>query len=190
VSADQRRNTTTLLRRQADAAVPAGTRRIRVMLTSRASAAVSSALADNVALTLGNRPAQDGGGQGRGGGGQGGSGADRTPPVLGRVTLTPARFAVARRATGVTAARRGTRVRYSLSEPAAVTLRVQRLAGRRARTVGTLRRSGLAGANRVRFSGRIGRRRLAPGRYRLTVRATDAAGNRSAARSRTFRIVR
>jgi hypothetical protein len=42
----------------------------------------------------------------------------------------------------------------------------------------------------VRFSGRIGRRALRPGRYRLAVRAVDAAGNRSAARSAAFRIVR
>jgi hypothetical protein len=125
-----------------------------------------------------------------GGDPQPGGGADRTAPLLRRVTLTPRRFAVARRATAVTAARRGTRIRYTLSEPAAVTLRVQRLAGGRVHAVGTLRRSGVAGANRVRFSGRIGRRALARGRYGLTVRATDAAGNRSLPRSRTFRIVR
>ena len=68
VSAQQRRNTTTLLRRQAGTPMPAGTRRIRVTLTSRASAAVSSALADNVALTLEIRPPEAGGDQPGGGG--------------------------------------------------------------------------------------------------------------------------
>ena len=127
---------------------------------------------------------------GAGSGGQPGAGADRTPPALGRVKLAPARFAVARRATAVAALRRGTTVRYRLSEPAAVTLRVERVKAGRRRAAGTLRRSGAAGANRVRFSGRIGRRALPAGRYRLTVRATDAAGNRSKARSATFRIAR
>ena len=127
---------------------------------------------------------------GTGGQPGGDGGADRTPPALGRVKLAPARFAVARRATAVAALRRGTTVRYRLSEPAAVTLRVERVKAGRRRAAGTLRRSGAAGANRVRFSGRIGRRALPAGRYRLTVRATDAAGNRSKARSATFRIAR
>jgi hypothetical protein len=63
-----------------------------------------------------------------------------------------------------------------------VTLCIERLAGGRRRAAATLRRSGRAGANRVRFSGRIGRRALRRGRYWLTIRATDGAGNRSAAR--------
>ena len=110
--------------------------------------------------------------------GGGGAGQDRTPPVLGPVTLTRTRFAVGR----------GTRVGYGLSEPATVTLRVQRVGARK--PAGTLRRTGRAGANRVGFSGRIGRRALRPGRYRLTVHALDTAGNRSATRVARFRIVR
>lgn len=53
-----------------------------------------------------------------------------------------------------------------------------------------LRRQGRRGLNRLRFTGRIGRRALRPGRYRLLVRATDAAGNRSKLRRRGFRVVR
>jgi DNA-binding beta-propeller fold protein YncE len=57
--------------------------------------------------------------------------------------------------------------------------------------VGSLTRSDLpAGRTTIRFSGRIGRRPLRVGRYRATIRATDPAGNRSAARSATFSIVR
>jgi hypothetical protein len=37
-----------------------------------------------------------------------------------------------------------------------------------------------ADANRVRFSGRIGRRALRPGRVRIVARARDAAGHTSA----------
>jgi hypothetical protein len=39
------------------------------------------------------------------------------------------------------------------------------------------------------FSGRIGRRALAPGAYRAIVRATDAAGNRSAAATVRFTVL-
>ena len=91
--------------------MPAGTRRIRVELRSEAiGGGVSSALTDNVKLTLELAPEPSGGGgqPGTGGGGQPGGGAvDGTAPALGRVTLAPQRFAVARRATAVAAARRG-----------------------------------------------------------------------------------
>jgi hypothetical protein len=41
----------------------------------------------------------------------------------------------------------------------------------------------------VAFSGRIKRKALAPGRYRATLRAVDAAGNRSRPRRTSFVIV-
>jgi hypothetical protein len=41
----------------------------------------------------------------------------------------------------------------------------------------------------VKFSGRIGKKALKPGRYRATLRAKDPAGNRSAPRRITFRIL-
>jgi hypothetical protein len=56
VTNDDRRNVTNLLRRAGSAAVPAGTRRIRVTATSTDTDTVSSAIADNVKLTLDERP--------------------------------------------------------------------------------------------------------------------------------------
>ena len=48
-----------------------------------------------------------------------------------------------------------------------------------------------SGKNRVRFQGRISRKRkLRPGRYRMILRARDAAGNRSAASRVRFRLLR
>ncbi len=134
-------------------------------------------------------PGTGGGGGGAGGGGGGGLDPviDSDPPVVARVSLAPTPFSVARRATAVSAAR-GTVIRYTLSEPAAVALRFYR--ARTGRRVGTLRRAGRTGRNRVAFSGRIGRRALRPGRYRLRLTAVDAAGNRSVTRTRRFRIVR
>jgi hypothetical protein len=56
VTSEDRRNATTLQRRAGTAAVPARTRRIRVTLTSRDTDRWSSAMADNVKLTLSVRP--------------------------------------------------------------------------------------------------------------------------------------
>ena len=47
-----------------------------------------------------------------------------------------------------------------------------------------------AGASKARFSGKLGRRRLASGRWRAFLVATDAAGNRSRARAVRFRVLR
>ncbi|KKL96712.1 hypothetical protein LCGC14_1841720, partial [marine sediment metagenome] len=55
---------------------------------------------------------------------------------------------------------------------------------------GTLRRTGKVGRNRHSFSGRIGKRKLRRGRYRIVVTATDKAGNASKRKRKSFRIVR
>ncbi len=56
--------------------------------------------------------------------------------------------------------------------------------------VGGFAHSGVAGTNRLRFSGRVKRRALKRRNYRLLAVAVDAAGNRSTQRSRAFRIIR
>jgi hypothetical protein len=129
-----------------------------------------------------------------GSGQQGGTTAvDTEAPLLSGFASTRKVFAVgsARTAISASAAHR-TRFRYTLSEPAQVTITIQRaLAGSRKgryRTVGRLTRNGKQGSNSTPFSGRIGKRALRPGRYRAVARATDAAGNRSAPRRAGFRI--
>jgi len=115
--------------------------------------------------------------------------------ALSRLTASPASFFVG--------AQGGTRLSFALSRPATVTLAFQRLVagrahggrctasartGRRctlARPAGRLTVHAHAGANRIRFSGRIGRRALAPGAYRWT--ATPLHGRPRAGR---FTIVR
>ena len=82
------------------------------------------------------------------------------------------------------AARAGKAIRFRLSEPARVTLKL--------RPVGTggvakrIRLNGRSGANLVRLRGRLAKT-LRPGRYRVTASARDAAGNRS--RPRVARLV-
>ncbi|HZB74972.1 MAG TPA: hypothetical protein VE526_02020 [Solirubrobacteraceae bacterium] len=135
-------------------------------------------------------------GPGPGGPGAGGAGADATAPVITGLRMTRARFAVARGATARLArrTRRGSVFVFALSEDAPTRIAVARArpggrASARFAPVGSLTRAQTGqGVNRVRFTGRIGRRGLPPGRYRATVRANDAAGNRSAARRVAFRI--
>jgi uncharacterized delta-60 repeat protein len=123
-----------------------------------------------------------------------------TPPPLGPLALsglkvTRRSFAVARRSTpavgqaqAAVSRRRGTAFLFRLNRAGTVTIRIKGLR-HRGRVV-KLTRSSRAGGNRVRFSGRVGRRTLRPGRYRATLTAVDRAGNRSKASAVTFRVVR
>jgi hypothetical protein len=124
-----------------------------------------------------------GDGGGTSGGGTPGGGAPDAAPRLTDVSLLRTRFRVGRPSRG-----RGTVVRFALDEPAAVRLTVQRRRGGRPLRHGVMRRAGVVGRNRVPFTGRLRGRALAPGRYRLTVRARDAAGLRSAPVRVRFRI--
>jgi hypothetical protein len=97
-------------------------------------------------------------------------------------------FAVGRARTAISALAHGTALRYKLSEAARVTIQIKRFGAKRA--AGKLLRSGKAGANSIKFTGRIGKRALRPGRYSAVLTATDAAGNRSKPSRLKFRILR
>ena len=75
---------------------------------------------------------------------------------------------------------RRTKVRFRLSEKAGVRIKIKRRNGK----TRTLKRNGKAGANSVRI------KRLRPGRYRVTVTAKDAAGNRSAPKLARLKVKR
>jgi hypothetical protein len=91
-------------------------------------------------------------------------------------------------------------IAYALSEPAHVVLTVERLASgrkvggacrrparanrgrprcRRPLRLGALAQDGSLGSNSRRLPAKVGGKRLSPGSYRVTLVATDAAGNRS-----------
>lgn len=124
-----------------------------------------------------------------------------------------ARTAATRRKAKRRRAPAGTKISFRLSESARVRLSVQRRttgrkvgracrrptrrnrdAKRCVRFVAVkgivLTRAGKQGANTVRFSGRVGRYKLTPGRYRLVARATDPSRNASKLALRPFRVVR
>ena len=130
---------------------------------------------------------------------------DTTRPVLSAVSLTHKRFRVGKGASAPV----GTKFRYRLSEAARVTIRFDRaLTGVRSGKrcvkpavgqqgkrctrfvrVGQLVRQSPRGKSRVPFSGRVGHTALTPGKYRAVLRATDAAGNKSATRTLKFEVV-
>ena len=147
-----------------------------------------------------------------GGGGVGG-GADGVSPNIARLTMASALRAASRGNSIVgKAAAIGATVRYTVSEAGTTTFTVERKTtgrrsgrrcvrqtrrNRRARkcvryvTVrGSFTHQGRAGANSFKFSGRLRNRKLQIASYRLVAVAADAAGNKSAARRRAFRIVR
>ena len=156
-------------------------------------------------------PSGSGGGAAGGGGGGGLTPARR--PVISRASMTRRRFRVGRKRTAVAAkkVKIGTAFRFRLNETANVAIRIDRLAkGRRvkkrclaptrarrhrkpctrASRRGTLSRRVLAaGTRRVAFSGRIGKRKLAAGKYRATLTAS-ASGLRSKPVSLRFTVVR
>jgi hypothetical protein len=88
-------------------------------------------------------------------------------------------------------AARGLRVRHRCVAPTRRNRKRHRRARRCTRyvRVGALTRSAPAGRVRTPFSGRIGRRPLRRGKHRVTIRATDPAGNRSRPATATFVIV-
>ena len=142
-------------------------------------------------------------------------GKDLIPPVIDRISMAK-RFMVSPRATAQSARakriRRGTKLKFRLSEQATVSISIERQRPGRRRAgrcvkptrrpakkracarfvnVGTLTRRMLpAGQAGLVFTGRIGRRALPAGRYRAVLVATDPSGNRSAPRTVRFQVVR
>lgn len=104
---------------------------------------------------------------------------DTTAPIVSNLRLKPTRFR----------ARRGTRGSFALTEPARVTLTVQRRRGRRFVRAGSVKLSGKPGRNTFKLR-KLGRRRLASGSYRLIATAVDPAGNASRKVRVGFRVRR
>ena len=138
--------------------------------------------------------------------------------MLSAVSLTRARFRVARAPTAIAAAlkriARGTVLRLTSSEAGRLTISIERARpGRKVRKSGklvctavrravrrgrctlyrrtaTLTRTIRAGRASIALSGRIRTKPMVPGSYRLTIAVRDAAGNVSRATRRTFTVLR
>ncbi|MBI5311324.1 MAG: beta-propeller fold lactonase family protein [Actinobacteria bacterium] len=97
-----------------------------------------------------------------------------TPPSITKLSLSKKRFM-----PGAT-----TKIKFRLSEKSRVTFTVKK--GRK--TVGRFRANGRRGRNSVKFKGRIKRRALANGRYKLVVQARDRKGGKSTSKTKRFTI--
>lgn len=120
---------------------------------------------------------------------------DVTAPAIASLKLSKSRF----RTVGK---RRGTKVSFTLSETSALVLTVEKRAkGKRSGSKcvkptsknktkkncirwipvrGSIKAAGIAGSNGISFSGKLNRKSLAPGKYRMKINAADPAGNTSA----------
>jgi len=145
-------------------------------------------------------------------------GTDGEAPAFASASMRR-RFAVNLRGpveTPVASARRrraprGTKFAYTVTEASRVVFTIQRKRpGRRVRgkcvkptrknrnrrrctrhvLFGRFAQQAAAGANTKAWSGRLGRKRLRPGRYRATLVATDQAGNASVPKRLRFTVVR
>jgi hypothetical protein len=172
----------------------AGTRQVTLTVTDptglKDTATKAIAVAGEAIAVGGGTGSTTGGGSGTGGSGPG---TDAAAPVLSDVAVRPRRLRPGSRLPRLIArARHGGTIRFRLSEPARVRVRFARAraGGRFVRARGSLRLQAPAGLSRVRFQGRISHRRsLPPGRYRLTIVAVDAAGNRAARRRARFTVL-
>jgi hypothetical protein len=137
---------------------------------------------------------------------------DNVAPSVSAFTASPLKFRVGPGATAVNArAKKGTTFKFALSEDSKVSIDIARvLPGKRSgkrcakptrklrrhkscdrlASLGKLHRTLGAGKNSVKFSGRIGTKKLSPGRYVASIVAVDYAGHASSKRTVKLRVVR
>jgi PKD domain len=131
-----------------------------------------------------------------------------TLPVLGKPKAVPKKFRA--KPKGKAKGKFGTTFRYTVNETGTVRFAIERKkvgrlvggkckpltkknAGRKKcpifKTVGSRSQQAKAGANQLKWNGRLKGKPLPPGSYRATVVATDSAGGRSAPQTIGFRIL-
>lgn len=139
-------------------------------------------------------PGQTGPGQTRPGQtGPGQTGCSNRPgrpgrPIVRRLRVTPKSFRALPGRRASIARRAGVRVSYVVSEAGTARFTIRRL-GSRVKLPGSFRHGAVRGRNELRFTGHLGVRALAPGRYILVVRVVDLTRDRSRAKRTRFRIL-
>ena len=117
---------------------------------------------------------------------------DVTAVVISKVRFKPAAFAPkGGRGARSTRVRKGSTLRFRLSEPARVRIGVRAPAKGplRPAALEAIEAEGKKGGNRVKFAGKLGGARLAPGRYRAALVATDTGGLKSKTKYARFTVV-
>lgn len=115
--------------------------------------------------------------------------AENAPPVLGKVRVVPRKFAPKVRGAKAAKVKLGTSFRYSVSEAATVRFKIERKKGKRFKKLGSRSQAAKAGANKLKWNGKLRGKPLPPGAYRATAIATDKEGGRSAPKTIGFRIL-
>ncbi len=136
------------------------------------------------------------------------TGSVDTLPALSKLKATPKKFKP--KPKGKAKGKFGTTFRYTASEAASVRFKLERkkvgrLVGKKCKPltaknkgkkkcplfkpVGSRSQAAKAGANRLKWNGRLKGKPLPAGSYRATVVATDKAGGRSAAKTVGFRVL-
>jgi hypothetical protein len=120
---------------------------------------------------------------------------DAPRPVVNAFAVKPGRFVVAAAPTPVSARShhhrppRGAKISFTASEAGSVRISFRRVPP--GRKLKALTHSAVGGANTVKFTGRIGRKALAPGRYvAMIVETTPGAPKSSRTRKARFKIVK
>jgi PKD repeat protein len=111
------------------------------------------------------------------------------PPVLGKVQAVPAAFAPKVPGAKPGKVKLGTTFRYAVSEAATIRFKFEQKRGKRFKKLGSLPQAAKAGANKLKWNGKLEGKPLSPGSYRATVVATDQEGGRSAPKTVGFRIL-
>jgi hypothetical protein len=131
----------------------------------------------------------------------GGPGPDATAPVLSALRLTKTSFVAGKGTVFKLRTSEGGRLRIRITRSArgrkvSGRCRPQTRKNRRAKRctydklVTTITRANVSGDVSIAFSGKVGKRKLAPGTYRATFSVTDAAGNVSKGVALVFRVRR
>ena len=98
-------------------------------------------------------------------------------PALSGVKLTKQVI----HAVGSRATPRATQVKLALNVAAGVVITVKGISAASGKTVkATVSKSLAAGASSIRFTARLGTKKLPPGTYRVAVKATNASGSATA----------
>jgi hypothetical protein len=107
------------------------------------------------------------------------------PPAfkLSGVKLSPSTFRAAASGPAITSTARGTKLSFTVSQPAKVVIKVSGAKG-------SIKTAAKPGANSLRFMGRVAKRTVRPGRHVMTLKAAPLAGGKARSATVKFRIVR
>jgi hypothetical protein len=151
-----------------------GAHQVQVAVTDGAGREAKSA---PVTIVVDNAPQQS---SGAGSGGSAVGGAVRAAPALSAIKLSKTRF----KAAG------GTVVRFSSSVSGTLKINFERLGpGHRIKNFAAGSLKVIAGPGKLKVGSRLGKKRLTPGRYRVTLSVRDAVGHVSKPVSAVFSVL-